>query len=183
MADLELRPRFALDVPCRAEAIVEALREALAAAEPPLEGRCDPGHCVLRVPRARRRFWSPELDLTFEPFAEQDAGAGVRVRCLFAPRPPVWTGFAFVYALLGVATVAAGVYGLAQLGLGQAPWAFAAAGAALALVGLVYAAAFVGQGLSAGQMYELRRVLDAAVERAVERARAAPRTALDSARL
>lgn len=184
MADLEMRPRFALDVACDAGAVVRALREGIAEAEPPLEGYFDAEHCVLRIPEARRSFWSPELDLTFEPLGDAGgSGAGVRVRCLFGPRPSVWTGFAFVYAVFAAAGVAGLLYGTAQLVLGEAPWALAAPAVSLALIGVVYGASFIGQGLAATQMYEIRRYLDACVERAEARARALPRTPLDSARL
>jgi hypothetical protein len=185
MADLKMRPRFAVDVPCDAATVVEALRERIADADPPLEGSFDPAHCVLRIPPARRSFWSPELDLTFEPLEAENGGPppGLRVRCLFAPRPPVWTGFAFVYSVLAVAALAGALYGLAQLTLGDPPWGLAVTPAALAAIGGVYGATFIGQGLAASQMYELRRVLDDGLEHAAARARATPTTPFDSARL
>lgn len=167
---VRMRPRFAVEVPAGAEAVVRALREAVAEAEPPLEGDLEPGHCVLRIPEARRSLWSPELDLTFEAL---EAARGVRVRCLFAPRPPVWTGFAFLYAALACAALAGLLYALAQLTLGEPPLALAVSAGALAAIGGVYAASFVGQGLAAAQMYELRRALDVGLGRAEARARAA----------
>jgi hypothetical protein len=181
MADLRMRPRFAVDAACGAEALVRALRDGIADSDPPLEGTFEPRHCVLRIPEARRSLWSPELDLTFERSGAE--GPGVRVRCLFAPRPPVWTGFAFVYAALAVAGLAGALYGMAQLTLGEPPWAFAATGASLLAIAGVYAASFVGQGLAAAQMYQLRSYLDASLEAAEARERAAPRSPFDSARL
>jgi len=185
MADFEMRPRFAVEVACGAEAVVRALREGIAHADPPLEGHCDPEHCVLRVPAERRYFWSPELDLTFEPLADEGGAPreGVRVRCLFGPRPPVWTGFVFVYAMLGLVGLSGGMLGLAQLAAGAAPWGLAVPVASGTLAGFVYGATFVGQGLAATQMYEMRTVLDACLGEAEARALARPRTPLDSARL
>lgn len=184
MAEFEMRPRFAVDVACDAETLVGALRERIELADPPLEGHFDPAHCLLRVPAERRYFWSPELDLTFEPLEEAGAPRpGVRVRCLFAPSPPVWTGFVFVYAVLGLVGLAGGVLGLAQLASGATPWGLAVPPAALALFGFVYGATFIGQGLAATQMYEMRSYLDACLEAAEARQLARPRTPLDSARL
>lgn len=184
MAELRMRPRFAVELPCDAEAVVRALREGLGRAEPALEGELDPTHCVLRVPAERRAFWSPELDLTFErPGKGNGPAEGVRVRCLFAPRPGVWTGFVFVYALLGCVALAGLLYGLAQLTLGEPPRALVVSAGALAALALVYASTFVGRGLAATQMYELRRALDESLERAAERARAEPRSSFESARL
>jgi hypothetical protein len=177
MADVQMRPRFAVDVSCDVETLVAALEENVGRADPPLEGDFDPRHCMLRIPETRRAFWSPELDLTFER-REPEAGgppAGYRVRCLFAPRPAVWTGFAFVFAVLGAVGVASALFGFAQLTLGQPPLALLAVPAAVALAALTYASSFIGQGLALAQMYELRRVFDVSVERAEERARRAAR--------
>lgn len=184
MADLKMRPRFSIDVPCGAAAVVEALRERIGETDPPLEGHFDVARCALRIPAERRSFWSPELDVTFEP-VEGAGGApgGVRVRCMFAPRPSVWTGFAFVYAMLALCGLSGGLFGLVQLSLGSPPWGLAVPAAALVLIAGVYGASFAGQGLAAGQMYQLRRYLDDSLERAAERARAAPPTPLDSAQL
>jgi hypothetical protein len=173
MADLQMRPRFAVDVSCDVETLVTMLEENASQADPPLEGHFDPCHCVLRIPVTRRAFWSPELDLTFERLEPKAGGppASHRVRCLFAPRPAVWTGFAFVFALLGAAGVAGALYGLAQLTLGEPPFALLGVPAALALAALTYASSYVGQGLALSQMYELRRALDVSVDRAEEHAR------------
>lgn len=182
MADIELRPRFSHSTPCDVETLVKVLHEQARHASPPLEGIFTPEHCVLRLPEERRSFWSPELDLTFEPLSDEPLH-GVRLRGLFAPRPSVWTGFAFVYAVLAAVALASGLYGLAQMGLGQATSGFSVAMAAALALGGLYAASLVGQGLAAGEMYELRAHLDACLERAEELARQTPRTSLDGARL
>jgi hypothetical protein len=181
MADLRLRPRFALDVACDVDALVATLREGVEKSDPALEGFFTPEHCVLRIPPDRQSLWSPELDLTFERRGHDRAG--IRVRGLFGPRPAVFTGFAFLYAVLAAVGVGGLLWGLAQVTLGQAPWGLAATGGSLAAIGGVYAASFIGQGLAAAQMYQLRRCLDVCVEAAEREARIAPRTALDSARL
>jgi hypothetical protein len=181
MTDLRMRPRFQLDVACEAETLVRVLRDRIEDSDPGLEGFFDPRHCVLRIPPARRAFWSPELDLTFE--RREDGGPGVRVRCLFGPRPGVWTGFAFVYAALAALAFVGALCGVAQVTLGEPLWGFAATGIALAAIGAVYAGSFIGQGLAAAQMYQLRRYLDVCIAAAEQRAFAEPRTALDSAQL
>jgi hypothetical protein len=184
MANLKMRPRFTVDVSCDAEAVVGALREHIANADPSLEGHFKGAHCVLGIPKARRYIYSPELDLAFEPIEPDGSGpGGVRVRCLLGPRPAVWTGFVFVYVVLALLGLGGGLYGVAQLSLGEPGWALFAPLAALALIGGVYGSTFIGQGLAATQMYELRRYLDQCLERAEERAQATPRTPLDSAKL
>ncbi len=185
MADLKMRPRFSVPVHCDAEMVVAALREHITDPEPGLEGSFGPTHCVLRIPEARRAFWSPELDLTFEPLENErgDPSPGVRVRCLFAPRPAVWTGFAFVYSALAAMGLASGLLGLTQMTLAQPPWALAISLAVAVLIACIYGASFLGQSLAAPQMYELRRYLDGCLARAEKRAQLVPKTSLDSARL
>ena len=164
MPNLGMRPRFALDVACPSGTFVKELASRAAAARPELDGDFDERHCVLRIAEARRTFWSPELDLTFE--ASGAAAAPVRIRGMFAPRPGVWTGFAFVYSVLFVAALAGALFGLAELSLGGSSDGFAVTGGALTLLVLVYAASFAGQALASGQMVELRRVVDESVREA-----------------
>ena len=184
MADLKMRPRFAVDVRCCAKTVAAKLAEHIADTDPPLEGHFDPAHCVLRVTEDRRYFRSPELDLTFDELDfGGEAGEGVRVRCLFTPRPAVWTAFAFVYSVIAVAGLAGGLFGVAQLSLGRSPWALWVPVAAAVLIAAIYGATFIGQGLAATQMYELRRYLDDGLERAEAYARSTPRTPFDSAQL
>lgn len=184
MAQLEMRPRFTVDVACDAAAVVETLRQHIGESDPPLEGHFDVARCALRIPEPRLSLWSPELDLTFEPLGPgSDPPEGVRVRCMFAPRPSVWTGFVFLYAMLGLCGLSGAFYGLAQLSLGEPAWGFAVPAAALVLMAAVYASSFVGQGLAASQMYELRRYLDDCLEQAEARARVVPKTPFDSAQL
>ncbi len=181
MADIAMRPRFQLHVACDAETLVEMLRDQIEESDPRLEGFFDARHCVLRIPPARRAFFSPELDVTFERF--EDGRPGVCVRCLFGPRPAVWTGFAFVYAALAAAGVLGALWGTAQLTVGESPWALAAPGIALLAMGAVYASSFIGQGLAAAQMYQIRSYLADCIEKSEHKARVEPRTSLDSAQL
>jgi hypothetical protein len=185
MAALEMRPRFAVDTHCDTETVVAALRDCARQADPTLEGTFGSAHCVLRIPLARRFLWSTELDLTFHPLPSEggEPSPGIRIRCLFTPRPSVWTGFAFVYPILAVTGFAGALYGVAQLALDRTPWAFAVAPAAIVLIAGVYGATFIGQGLAASQMYQLRRCLDASMKRAEARDRLTPKTPFDSARL
>ena len=164
MADLRMRPRFAVDLACEADALVRVLRDRIGSAGPPLEGKFDPRHCLLRIPASRRSIWSPELDLTFEPRADDEPG--VRLRCLYAPRSEVWTGFAFTYAALTAIAFFSAMGGIAQLTLGQTPTGLVVAGGALVLIGVIYTASYVGRGLSIQEMYQLQRYLDACIEQA-----------------
>lgn len=136
-----------------------------------------PGECrgqvfgkgaILRLCDAECRVWSPALHLAVEPLAggRDDGDAVVRVgqpwrlRGTFSPSSPVWTAFLAIYLLLTIVGIAGGCYGGAQLILGTTPWAFVGVPVALALAGFTYGAAFIGQGLGAEDMYELRTFVD-----------------------
>lgn len=183
MADLKMRPRFAVDVASDVESVVQVLRERIGDADPPLEGYFNTAHCVLGIPAARRYLYSPELDLTFEPTGSDAWAGGVRVRALVGPRPAIWTAFVYVYAVLALVGLGGALYGVAQLTLGDPPTYLLLPVAALAAMGVVYGSTFIGQGLAATQTYELRRFLEECLEQAERRAHAAPSSPLDSARL
>lgn len=128
-------------------------------------------HAVLFMRANERHFWSPYLYLEAQlPDAEdEDAPAAPRLHLRFAPHPNVWTLFMAIYGVLGMVGTLGLMYGLSQWWLGWTPWALAAAPAAVALIGFVYGAAFIGQGLGSAQMYELRALVDRASEDVNER--------------
>lgn len=102
-----------------------------------------------------RRFWSPWLSLQA---VELDEVTLVQGR--FGPHPHIWTGFVFAYAVIGLFAFMACMYGWAQVVLERPPLAFAAAAASLALGGFVYGAEFIGKGMAAEQLYDVRDFVD-----------------------
>ena len=152
------RPRFSFTVPLAADAVMTRLAGALEGADGPCIGSVSARHCWIHIRRDARHFWSPSLDLSV---AESDGGARIQGR--FAPHPSIWTMFMFIYAVLGLATVLGLVFGAAQVTMGSAPWALLGAGAGVALIGFVYGATFIGQGLGAEQMAEMRLFLERTV--------------------
>lgn len=173
-----MRPRFALEVDCEAEELMEVIRERLQKEEHPITGSSARRHAVLKMPSEKRRFWTPQLDLKIE---EHDGD--VTLRAIFSPHPHVWTGFVFTYAMLFMLGLCGVMYGLAELSLGRTPWGLLAPVVTSVIAAFVYGAAFIGQGLGAAEMYRLRTFLDDCLEDAAERSRATPRTARDSAAL
>lgn len=123
-------------------------------------------HAVLFIRQRARHFWSPYLYLEAQLPDEEDEDApeAPRLHARFAPHPHVWTLFMAIYGVLGMAGMLGLMYGLSQWWLGWTPWAIAAAPASVALIGFVYGAAFIGQGLGGAQMYELRALLDRATD-------------------
>lgn len=157
------RPRFDLEVDLPPDEVIARIQRALAHRRAPCEGDVRQRHAWIHMRRQDRHFWSPTLDLTVEP-----TELGSRLHGRFAPHPSIWTFFVFVYAALGSASVVALSWGIAQLSLGALPWGLAISAALLALIGFVYGAAFIGQGLGSDQIAQMRIFLDRAVVRGHE---------------
>jgi len=123
-------------------------------------------HAVLRMTEREQHFWSPYLYLEAQlpDPDDEDAPDAPQLHGRFAPHPHVWTLFMAIYGVLSLTALGGLMVGLSQWSLGWTPWALAVAPAAIALIGFVYGAAFIGQGLGAEQMYELRSLLDDAAE-------------------
>lgn len=149
------RPRLELLVPLPPDEVSERLRTGLVTCECPCVGSVTRRHAWIHIRDEDRHFWSPTLDLGLE-----EADGGTLLRGRFAPHPSVWTFFIFVYGLIGVLSFAASMYGVAQLTLDRTPWGLLAALGGVALIGFVYGAAFIGQGLGHEQIVEIRLFLD-----------------------
>ncbi len=164
-----MRPVFVLPHP-RPQAVLEALAEVLPD-DLHCEGTVLRGHAIVRIVPAHRHFWSPQLELDAQLPDPTDEYAPAEPRLLgrFAPHPHVWTLFMAIYGLIAIGGTAGAMWGLSQWTLGLSPWALWAVPAAIFLAAFVYGAVFIGQGLGAEQMYELRSVVDRAAERAAPR--------------
>jgi len=131
------------------------LREALQAGGPHITGTFSGHFVVLRIGEARQHFGSPQLSFEVEVLDPGSALTG-----LFMPMPSIWTAFMALYGLIVFGGFCGGVYGYAQLQLGNAPHALWAVPAALFLLLLVYVAACIGQCLGQQQMEELQQFVE-----------------------
>ena len=157
-----MRPRFRIPVSGDGSAVLEHLERKLGSPEAPLTGQVVRGHAYLQMPRERRSLLSPFLSLELT-----DGPDGTHLTGRFSPAPNVWTGFMALYVFLGLLGFAGLILGWAQTTVEEFAWGFFAFPASVALIAFVYGAAFIGQGLSAHQMYELRAFVDRAVEKAL----------------
>ncbi len=153
-----MRPVFRLPVPGAGRQVFDRLAEKLDQEDTKFVGQVMVPNAYLRHADKHSRLLSPHLNLQL-----RDDGKGMRLHGRFSPRPNVWTGFMALFFLIGMLGLTGLVYGLAQMTLGGSPWAIWAAPASIALIGFIYGAAFIGQGLSGGEMYELRAFVEAAV--------------------
>jgi len=154
-----VRPTFELRSELSSPQIIARIRASLAAAKGSIVAVLIQDDLVELVPhRSEVHFWTPQLRLDLE---ENDGTTRIRAR--FAPHPNVWVSYVAVHAIGAFATIAAAVTGYSQYLLGQSPWALWALPVSPVLAALVWALAFVGQGLGAEQMYDLRRFVEEAL--------------------
>jgi len=151
-----MRPRFEVPLAADQADILDRVRRRLDVPDCPLAGQVLDGHALIRLPDARQSLLSPVLTLEVVTRDQQRVLIG-----RFSPQPNVWTGFMLVYGVLAMLGLIGLMYGFAQMTVDQAPWSMLAAPLALALISFVYGAAFIGQGLTADQMDELRAFVHA----------------------
>ena len=150
-----MRPHFQIPLQDDGSAVFARLRDSLASSDAPFIGDVLDTHAYLRILRERRSLLSPNLNLQL---VEADGGVALKGR--FTPHPSVWMGFMAVFFTLGMIGLGGLMYGFAQLTVDETPWVMLAAPISLALIGFVYGAAFIGQGLVQQEMYEMRAYVE-----------------------
>lgn len=178
-----MRPSFVANAHCRAEDAITVLRERLDDNPQTVEGSFSRKNGVLQVCRENQKFWSPCLDLTVDDTSgspassspsslaeaeENQEGVGVKVWGTFSPRPEIWTGFVFAIGTALVISLLSVIFGVAQLMLGEAPWALVIPLGALLIMAGIYASALIGQGLSGEDIYTIRAYVDMCLREAEE---------------
>lgn len=153
-----MRPHFEIPVGDCGALVFARLREQLEASDTEFYGHVRRTFAFVRFPEKQRSLLSPHLELEL---LESEADTVLRGR--FSPRPNVWTGFMALFFLLGMLGLCGLVYGLVQLTLDGPIWTMWSAPVSLALIAFIYGAAFIGQGLSNNEMFELRAFVECIV--------------------
>jgi len=156
MSHPRVRPEFARPLAAPPEEFFAALGQAVAEPASTCRGRLFEGGAILRLRTAEERLWSPALHVHVDELA---AGSW-QVHGRFSPSSPVWMAFIAIYLALGCIGICAACYGAVQWILGDPPWALVGVPIVLALAGFTYGAAFIGQGLGAEDMFELRTLIE-----------------------
>lgn len=156
------RPRFDLESAAPPSALLSHFQDAVEDSTD-INGLIVPDNLTVELvlSGSRVRFWSPQLSLLLE-----ESGTGSRIKARFGPHPHVWGMFLAGYALSGLLTAALLMLGLVQVFLDQTAWALYLAPVTAIGVGLIYGTAYIGQGLGAGQMHDLRTFLDQVLDSA-----------------
>lgn len=151
---LGLRPHFEQSVPGSVESLAAQIKNATSIFKVTVAG----SYIVIAMPDIEQHFWSPQMQLNLE---EQDGS--VTIHGLITPMPAVWTMFAIAYLAVIVLGFFGTIYGMAAKQLGASSLFLWSGPAALALLGLIYAAAHVGQRLGRAQTVDLQHFLERAL--------------------
>lgn len=149
----EIRPRFALKSSESIESIIHAVNVGISEDESVL-GVTRVDYAVIKIPNKDLHYWSPELQVRLE-IDEFDKDGKTDVLCLVGPRPPVWTLFLFIYAVIGISALIGGIYGLSNLQLGHESIFIWFLPAGLILIPTIYILAKIGQKKGRDQMLHL----------------------------
>jgi len=152
------RPRFEIVSEHPPRVIVNRVRRALRGSQS-VVGQAFEGRVELTVMREATHLWSPQLIVDIEA-----ADAGTLLKARFAPHPHVWTMYVGACVIACMATFGMLMLAIAQFMMKQPLWGLWVAPGTALVAGLTFGAAFVGQGLSAPQMFELRDFLQRTVD-------------------
>lgn len=150
MEKIEIRPRFHHSSSLAPEQILQALENALAQKDAPVNGLVIDHHVYLRIPHEDQHFWSPQLSLEVEATEE-----GSQVNGLFGPRESVWLMYIFFYALMGFLIMIVMIMGFSQLNLGLSARILWALPVLLLLLLMAFLTARAGQKLGHDEMHLL----------------------------
>ncbi|MEJ6731161.1 MAG: hypothetical protein QNK90_03655 [Opitutaceae bacterium] len=118
------------------------------------------GMVVIHVAESKRDRWSPRLQLSLETVED----GGTHVLGVYGPEHEVWALFIYGYIMTGLLGIFSGIYGFAQVFIGQFPWALWICGSMAVLAGLLNLLAQLGQKLGAWQTFELHQLYQTAIE-------------------
>jgi hypothetical protein len=152
MTDIRLRPRFDRALSCSKQDALESLQEALDRPDMHVHGSVFRNSCVLKIPAADVRFWSPQLQLSVEEHSDTEA----IVHGIYGPRPAVWSIFVALYAAIGFLGTMGVIYGYSQWSIGEPAAALWAGPIAIGASVVVWVVGRFGRNRGMDQMRMLR---------------------------
>lgn len=162
MSAIEMRPRFRFESPLSMRDIVGKFRHKLQNDNPMrFHASLLDFHIVVKYPKEKRHFWSPQLDISLEENLETGK---TLLRCMLAPAPSVWTMFMFFYAVTGFAALIGLMLGISQISLDHWAWGFFVMGGGLIGIVVLWLLAKEGQHLAKDESWQLKQFIDEALD-------------------
>lgn len=160
MASFRVRPKFELTTSKTMEEIISLVKAKLLNNNHNLHGQAMHDHITIRVNRAQRHYWSPQLSVLLYREPED---VTTRVVGIYGPMPNVWTLFTIVYLAIGVLTTFIAIIGFSQKAMGQDSKVLFV----LPFLGLLAVAMYIisqmGQKLGAAQTYAIHYFFEEAL--------------------
>jgi Na+/melibiose symporter-like transporter len=88
-----LKPRFKEVLKASQETVINTLDRKLKSAACKFDSKIVGHHVVIDIPEKDNYFWSPQLHVEIEKETENTTV----IKCLFGPKPQVWTFFMFIH--------------------------------------------------------------------------------------
>jgi len=151
-----MRPKFDLRAKCEPNQVLLKVKGHLDEGQSRVTGKVFPSSAVLKMHPEDVHFWSPQLQLSVEPFLP----SGSIVHALIGPRPTIWSFFVASYCFFSFAGVMGLIFGYSQVSLGQDGAAFWSAPISLAGIIVTYGFARLGRRLAAQQSASLYDVVE-----------------------
>ena len=151
-----MRPKFDLRAECEPNQVLLKVKERLDQGQSRVTGKVFPSSAVLKMIPEEVHFWSPQLQLSVEPFLP----SGSTVHALIGPRPTIWSFFVASYCFFSFIGVMGLIFGYSQVTLGQSGDAFWSAPVAVAGIALTYGFARLGRTLASKQSALLCEVVE-----------------------
>lgn len=157
-----LRPTFELEVPGTDPAsLLERIREALSAEDGGLPHRSTGHHLMIWLPKNEQHLWSPWLHVDVTMSEKSPDAATLFGR--FTPAPSMWTALMFIYLMLAIVAIGAGIFGYSQHLTGGSPWALWLIPVCAFCAALIPILSRAGQALAKEQMGLLSSVVERAL--------------------
>lgn len=159
MTDAALRPRYRFSTTKSPEEIREQVKQRLKDEDVNsygLQQRSASNHIILSFPQKHKHFWSPTLDVNFEPLPD----GRFKIRMLMGPEPSIWTMFMFFYTVGGLMAALGFVLGYSKYMLDQESWFFWLIPAGVVLVLILYLAGLSGKSRAEEQMRILKEFFE-----------------------
>ncbi len=107
----KILPRFRLKIAAEKEELLDFL-DAVAKKSEEVSHTRAKQYLILRIPPAKREYWSPELQI--QPFQDYDDKHKTIIRCVVGPSQSVWMLFTFLYSSVILSMLFGGMFGLVQ---------------------------------------------------------------------
>ena len=155
-----MKPKFSIPLLENEEQVFERLKTLLRSDQCPVNGQVLKKHAFIQFPKADRSLLSPYLNLSLR----KNKSGTLELVGRFSPHPHVFTGFIAINGVIAMMGLSGLVFGWAKSLIGEPATMMWTAPASVLLIAFLFGASIIAQGLTADEMYTLRKVVDCAVE-------------------